>query len=182
MATSAAPVVHSVHFYETDEALLQRLCAIVFSGMNAGVSAVLIMTPEHKASFRSLLEKRAVNVHHALREGRLFFADAERTLSLFMRNGMPSKRLFVKHVGRLIKDASAASKLTGLTAFGEMVAILWAQGNKEGALALEAMWNDLLEKHSFHLHCAYPMHFFSDSDDLRQVCDHHSLSVGFAAA
>jgi hypothetical protein len=182
MATSAAPIVHSVHFYETDDALLHRLCAIVFSGMNAGVSAVLIMTPEHKANFQTLLEKRAVNVHHALREGRLFFADAEHTLSLFMRNGMPSKRLFMKHVGRLIKDASAASKQSGLTAFGEMVSILWAEGNKNGAIALETMWNELLEKQSFHLHCAYPMHFFSNNADLRSVCEHHSLSVGFAAA
>jgi len=37
----------------------------------------------------------------------------------------------------------------GLPFFGEMVAILWSEGNKVGALELERLWNDVLKDHAF---------------------------------
>ena len=49
-------------------------------------------------------------------------------------------------------------------AFGEMVAVLWAEGNQSGAIRLEELWNSLRETHRFSLFCAYPMsHFGRDA-------------------
>src|SRR5581483_10824282 len=62
-------------------------------------------------------------------------------------------------------------------AFGEMVALLWAQGNTEAAIRLEQLWNQLAEKHSFHLHCAYPLSLFphaSDTKGMERICVEHS--------
>jgi hypothetical protein len=53
-----------------------------------------------------------------------------------------------------------------------MVAVLWEEGNKPGAIALENFWNAALEKNAFHLHCAYPKSFFAqDNLGLRAVID-----------
>jgi hypothetical protein len=94
---------------------------------------------------------------------------------------LPSPALFEETVGRLARDLVIASE--GLTAFGEMVALLWAQGNKRGALELEDLWNRLLDQSTFHLHCAYPKVLFAgDENDLRDVCDHHSLLIGLGSA
>jgi hypothetical protein len=185
MGTHAAPVVHSVHFYETDEALMQRLGSIVLSGFQAGVSALLVMTDEHATQFLAFLKRRGVDPLREERNGRLFLVSAEATLARFMRDGMPDADLFMQNVGGLVKTACAASERAGLTAFGEMVAVLWEQGNKVGALALEMLWNDLLEEESFHLHCAYPKSLFrtaKSQEELGSICDYHSLAVGHAAA
>jgi hypothetical protein len=184
MGLHPAPIVHSVHFYETDEALIQRLGSIVLSGFREGISALLVMTDPHANQFRALLKRRGIDMIRAELQGQIFFADAEQTLARFMRDGMPDEQLFRESVGILVRTASAASKRTGLTAFGEMVAILWEQGNQEGALALEALWNGLLEEECFHLHCAYPKSLFKAGKgaDLRLICDEHSLAVGMTNA
>lgn len=72
-------------------------------------------------------------------------------------------------MGKLLTDAkqSARNGNYGLTVFGEMVALLWAQGNKQGALELEALWNDVLSERTFYLHCAYPRRAFSNEDESR---------------
>ena len=62
-------------------------------------------------------------------------------------------------------------------AFGEMVALLWAQGNQAGAIRLEELWNDLARTHLFSLLCGYPMNAFSRQNDVppfSEVCTCHS--------
>ena len=68
----------------------------------------------------------------------------------------------------------------GLTVFGEMVAVLWEQGKKEAALELERLWNEILNGHPFHLHCAYPRWAFitdEDQDGLDAIYRTHSHLV-----
>ena len=43
-----------------------------------------------------------------------------------------------------------------IRAFGEMVAILWAQGNDGATVRLEHLWNKFSQKAQFCLFCAYP--------------------------
>ncbi|HXS67878.1 MAG TPA: PAS domain S-box protein, partial [Candidatus Polarisedimenticolia bacterium] len=64
-----------------------------------------------------------------------------------------------------------------LRAFGEMVALLWAEGKGEAALQLEQLWNQLSRQYSFSLFCAYPMQGFglaSHSDAFDHICQAHS--------
>ena len=65
----------------------------------------------------------------------------------------------------------------GVRAFGEMVALLWAEGNHAAAIRLEGLWNELQKSHSFSLFCAYPMgelceEKFSGAHD--SICSVHS--------
>jgi hypothetical protein len=56
--------------------------------------------------------------------------------------------------------------------FGEMVALLWADGDRNGALVLEELWNDLTRRMSFPLLCAYPARFFStDPSSILNLAD-----------
>src|SRR6185369_562599 len=61
-------------------------------------------------------------------------------------------------------------------AFGEMVALLWADGRREAALELEALWNELGANLSFSLLCAYPISAFdtyADHAPFLEVCGSH---------
>jgi hypothetical protein len=75
--------------------------------------------------------------------------DAAATLSQFMVDGEPSPGRFTEIVGSII--ARAANGRRRVRIFGEMVALLWADGNWAAAIRLEALWNDLARTHSFSL-------------------------------
>ena len=90
-----------------------------------------------------------------------------------------SADLFERSVGELLVEYKkrAVSKGQGFTVFGEMVAVLWDEGNREAALRLEKMWNDALNSRAFHLHCAYPRWIFKTDEkdeEMASICHTHS--------
>lgn len=176
--------VHSVFFYDTDAALVERLHGMVSSGFNLGKSALIVATHEHCQQLSEALKKNGVDADARIREARLWMRDAGEMLSQFMVSDRPNPALFQASVGRLLKDAknSAGQDDQKLVVFGEMVALLWNGGNKRGALELECLWNNLLSQTAFHLHCAYPRSLFSkDATGMMNVCESHSHVFGAIA-
>ena len=53
-----------------------------------------------------------------------------------MRNGWPDEGLFLKVIGQIIQSAGGGKSLR---ISGEMVAILWAEGNALAAIHLERL-------------------------------------------
>jgi MEDS: MEthanogen/methylotroph, DcmR Sensory domain len=169
--------VHSVHFYDSHDSLIQRLCGVVYSGLLIGNSVLMVCTEAHRLALIQSLERLQIDVRDYARNGRFTMCDAAEMLSMFMVNGLPDAGLFMASVGQLLVGAknSSRSKDKGLTVFGEMVAVLWERGEKNGALALEKLWNLAMEDRAFHLHCAYPEALFGEDDaDLRSICELHS--------
>ena len=183
---SASAVIHSVHFHSHDEALIQRLRSIVCSAIENGNAALIVATPEHQAQLSSGLEESGLNVGGLEKDGRLLVRSARELLTEFVVNGLPDRKRFVRSVGKLLSAGkkSAWNAHRGVTVFGEMVALLWADRNFTAALQLEQMWSDLLNDQLFHLHCAYPRHLFDGNGEasrLRTICEGHSHVVGMAA-
>src|SRR5947207_4076251 len=146
-SASHSPVVHSVHFYDNDEALIARLRAVFAVTLQSRNSGLVIATEEHRAQLINALTKCAVDVRKAEVEGRLIMLDAQELLSVFMVDAMPDAARFRRHVGALVQQAKDAARRGnyGLVAFGDMVALLWHDGNRQAALVLERLWNDLLQ-------------------------------------
>jgi MEDS: MEthanogen/methylotroph, DcmR Sensory domain len=178
---SAYAPVHSVHFYDTNQALIDRLCGIVSSGLNIGNAVLIVATQDHRDQLVDALEQNGVTVATHIREERFVMCDAKEMLSRFMVGPKPDTALFRSSMGKLLADAkkSAQRKEQGLVVFGEMVAVLWDEGNKAGALAVERLWNNILNETAFHLHCAYPRALFAEDEaGMTNICDSHSHVVG----
>ncbi len=63
-------------------------------------------------------------------------------------------------IGGLIERTVTGEK--PIRIFGELVALLWQQGNHTAALHLETLWNELCPGvHPFSLLCAYPLSLFA---------------------
>lgn len=166
---------HYVQFYENDKYLIQAVGTYVAQGFVEGHSAVLILTAKHRAALEKKLRAGGVDPAEYQERAMYFAHDANETLSCFMMNGAPNARRFRATIEPIIEVASQQG--SAVRAFGEMVAILWAEGNKNGAIELEMLWNDLMEKNSFALLCAYPIGDFSDDEknrELRHICRAHS--------
>ena|SRR5579872_2126188 len=182
---SSSAVIHSVHFYDQDEALIQRLRGIVESAVETGNSTLIVATNKHRTQLALELEKSGLDVPGLEQHGRLNFHDARETLTKIMVDRAPDRKRFAKLVGNMVSSSKQAAWNAGrgVTVFGEMVTLLWEDGNHTAALELENLWNELLHDQAFHLHCAYPRHILENSDAnmIRAICEGHSHVIGVAA-
>jgi len=170
---------HVVQFYQDDKFLVDAVSGFVGSALAAGDAAVLIATGPHREGVEQVLKQRGLEIGQAARQGRFLALDATDTLSKFMVDGFPDEERFKEVIGAPL--ALAASSVVGdrrrVAAFGEMVNILWATGNYEAALRLEQLWNQLADKHSFSLLCAYPISGFNSAkhtEAFLKICAEHS--------
>ena len=153
---------HSVQFYENDAFLIELLSRFVGASLVTGDSAIVVATPRHREALAECLRALGFNLTVPLNRKRYVPFDAAATLAQFMKGGRPDPVLFNDMMGPVIEDARDAAR-TGrgrIVAFGEMVALLWAEGKIDAALELEELWNRLADVYSFSLCCAYPMSGF----------------------
>ena len=173
-----ADTEHFVQFYEADGFLLNSLSGFIGTAISAGDGAIVIATESHRAGLEELIKANGLDVASAKAHGQYLSLDAAETLSQFMIDGMPEPGRFHTVIGGVI--ASVTDGRPRVKAFGEMVALLWAEGNHAAAIQLEQLWNDLQKAHSFSLFCAYPMNGFGGSQFLeptRSVCTVHSRVI-----
>ncbi|HEX3282422.1 MAG TPA: ATP-binding protein [Pyrinomonadaceae bacterium] len=169
---------HFVQFYETDGFLLNSLSGFISSAINSRDAALVIATEQHRAGLDELLLANGVDLAKAKVSGQYLSLDASDTLSQFMVNGQPEPTRFKKVIGGII--ASVTDGRERVRAFGEMVALLWAEGNYSGAIRLEELWNELQQSHSFSLFCAYPIKGFAGEQFITShgdVCTAHSRVI-----
>jgi PAS domain S-box-containing protein len=170
---------HSVQFYREDSVLLEGLTRFIGGALGAGDASIVITTEAHRKGLLERLEANRLDVSAAKAEGRLIVLDAARTLAQFTVNGSLSQPLFRQVIGPVITAAREAcvSQNPRVAAFGEMVALLWAQGKAEQAIQLEQFWNDLAHIHAFHLCCAYPISGFDRAahvGSFQLICAEHT--------
>ena len=106
--------------------------------------------------------------------GHLLLLDAKKTLRSFTTESGFDQDRFLAGVVQQVIDAGADG--APVRVFGEMVGLLWEAGDVQGAITLEAMWNDLVPQLDFDLMCAYPASLIETSSllEVRAVCDQHS--------
>jgi signal transduction histidine kinase/ActR/RegA family two-component response regulator len=169
---------HFVQFYEADAALLNSVSGFIGNAISSGEGAVVLATPAHRNSLDELLKARGLDVASAKWRGRYVALDAAETLSKFMVAGSPEPTRFNETLGSVI--ASVTQSGSRVRAFGEMVTLLWAEGNQAGAIRLEELWNDLQATHSFSLFCAYPLRGLSGEKFIEptgSICRAHSRVI-----
>lgn len=174
-ARDLAPHEHFVQFYHQDESLVNSLTTFVAAGLLHGESAIVIATPKHRAALERELQAAGIDASAAAARRRFLSLDAAETLDRFMVNRAPDRKRFFDTVRPVMAEARAAG--TAVRAFGEMVALLWAQGNPIAALELEDLWNELGRSCVFRLFCAYPATNFTGPNaglSWVNVCKCHS--------
>ena len=172
------PHDHIVNFYDADDDLVVDVSRFVADGLREEATVLAIATRAHVDAVDALLAADGVDVAAARRSGRFLCLDATATLGEIMVDGTPDRDRFRAVVGQMV----AAAGRTGrpVRAFGEMVALLWDEGNVSAAIDLEALWNDLGRDHRFSLYCAYAISSLAGADDLPAaglVCTHHSSVI-----
>jgi hypothetical protein len=171
---------HDVQFYRTELALIQSATDFLADGLRAGQPIVVIATEPHRRAFADRLRARGLDTDEMLSGREAIWLDARETLSCFMEGRTPNRELFLQTVGAVFERLLKKRYYLVVRGYGEMVDLLVKEGNVDGAVLLEAMWNELADKYSFALLCGYSMDNFlkeAGAEGFRQVCSQHSRVV-----
>jgi len=172
-----APCDHVIQIYENDGVFLDALAGFVGGGINAGDCCIIIATDSHLEALETRLTGYGIQIHDLISENRYIPLNAQETLDKFMVNGWPDETLFNKTVSEVIERGSCNNRR--IRAFGEMVAILWAEGHSGATVHLEHLWNKFCQKQSFCLFCAYPKSGFTEdiNTSIMHICGSHSKMI-----
>jgi hypothetical protein len=168
-----------VQFYQSDRRLVLLLTDFVGTALITGGVAIVVATPAHRRRLARSLRARGLDFEVAREQGRYITFDAATTLARFLVHDRIDRAAFGGVVSEMIghMTRSADGHRPRVSAFGEMVALLWAKGLTDAAIALEEVWNELLDTHEFSLCCAYPMSLFTsyrDAGPFLRICAQHS--------
>jgi hypothetical protein len=158
---------HIVQTYQDAAFLADAVAEYLGTGLRRGEAAIVIARPQHAARFKEKIGAPA-------EPGQLIVLDAEDTLARFMSNGMPQWNAFHEVIGGLI--AKVRLQYPAVRAYGEMVDILWQEGNRAAAIRLEEYWNELTRLQTFSLFCAYAIDALDPNSygGLESVCKAHT--------
>jgi hypothetical protein len=172
-----APCDHVVQIYENDTVFLDSLAGFVAGGITSDECVIVIATEAHINALENRLKTFRFHVDELIENDTYIPLNAEETLSKFMVNGWPDENLFMQTVSTLI--AKARSRNKRVRAFGEMVALLWAQGHNGATVQLEHLWNKFCATEAFCLFCAYPKSGFTGDvhTSINHICNTHSKVI-----
>lgn len=166
---------HAVVVYDHDAALVGALHEFVEAGLAADQACVVVVTPWHRDGLEQALHAAGWDVAAARERGDYVPLDAATTLAALMVDGAPQREAFRRLFAPLVEGGDPAGRVR---IFGEMVTLLWAEGDVVGALALEELWHELAESYPFALLCGYPRHAFAGEEGIaryQQMCDTHRV-------
>jgi len=170
---------HVVQLYSDDGLLLDVLSRFIGGAVAVGDAGVVIATKAHHEGLTARLKAQGLDTAMAISQGRYIPVDAEELLPRLMANGQVDETRFTEIITSLLTRARNATdcKDSRIAVFGELVALLWAQGKPQEAIRVEQLWNGLAQHHSFSLLCAYPITGFENDRHIEpflKMCAQHS--------
>ncbi|HEY9098468.1 MAG TPA: MEDS domain-containing protein [Thiobacillus sp.] len=168
---------HSVQLYADSQSFLDALEGFASGGLRAGESVIVIATEMHRRALDRKLTRRGYDLEQAKLDNRYIAVDAVATMNQFMVDGRVDSEKFNACVMDLFSRVCGNGRR--VRAFGEMVAILWEQGDHAATIQLESLWNDFCTRVGLCLFCAYPRSGFTDAnqDSMQTICAHHSRVI-----
>jgi DNA-binding NarL/FixJ family response regulator len=166
---------HEVQFYSDDRALVDGLMIYLTDSLRAGNRTIVIATEAHRRAINHRLWAQSLDWPTVTEEGLYISLDAASVLSELVYDSELDRARFFAFFDRFFDDKPtlARSKKRKVVAFGEMVALLCAQGKSGTALQLEKLWNEEIRTRDLRLRCAYPLTCQLQENTFAQICQEH---------
>jgi DNA-binding NarL/FixJ family response regulator len=156
---------HEILLCSDDAALLGGLTRFIAAALNAGNSALVLISKSHQGSLLQRLRAEGADIDGAIRRG-MYIAWEE----------APDPVRFLEAVERLLDAAAkAGQKHPRVAACGDCAARLWAEGKTDEAIRLEQMSNKIVRSWDVDVLCVYPLsHSQEDDSTFKSICSEHS--------
>ena len=168
---------HAVRFYESEGSLARIVAEFLIEGFADFHPGIVVATPAMRAALVLELAGRSVDVVELQRSGQFLLLDANEQLAHFMTGGQPDPARFNTMMCRAIEQVCRGRTNCKVRIFGQMVDVLWRDGQQESAIHLEILWNQLAHEHAFSLLCGYAMGNFYKDSNFEDICGQHTHVV-----
>jgi hypothetical protein len=175
--SSSSSRYHAVRFYESDRSLAQIVADFLGEGLARNHPALVIATAAQRAAIVRQLVVKSFDVVHLQRAGDLVLLDAQETLGAFMVDGKADETEFKDVMCEVIKNACQGRANCTVRVYGQMVDVLWKDGQRDAAIRLEMLWNQLTAPEEFSLLCGYAIGNFYKDVKFDDVCRQHTHIV-----
>jgi hypothetical protein len=140
---------HSVQFYEDDRYLIETVVDFFAAGLVEGQRAVAFVSSGHGEMITAGLHEKGFDVDRTRTNGQLILLDVDELLTSFMVGATPDAARF-RHalegvLGSHTRFGDGVRERRPVLAFSELVDVLCRQGNIDGAIRVEELWNELAE-------------------------------------
>jgi hypothetical protein len=146
---------HAVQLYQEEDDLALALARFAAAGLAAGEGVVILGTARRWQSLHERLRADGLDPHAAVLRGQLRLFGARVILASCMSRGVPDRVAFSRAIGGAL--ALVRLRYPALRVFTELTDILWVEGRREAAEAIERFWNNFGEPQRFSLLCACPL-------------------------
>jgi DcmR-like sensory protein len=161
LLAGAGPSDHIVQLYQDQQFLNRAVCRFAAGAIANGEGVILVPTAAHWDAFRPRLEAEGVDIKAAQDRGQLTVVDADELLPRFMKNSMPDAPVFLGLAENVIKSARGESRYPKVRWWGEMVNVLWEQGNVAASMSLEDQFDRLAKHQEIAIFCSFVMDNFN---------------------
>lgn len=175
---------HEVGFYPDDAALVSGYARRIAAALRSGNGVLLIATQPHRVGVYKALKADGIDVDAAVGRGNLLPLDAVDAVSDLMAvSGSPDPvrcgQLVHDLITRAGMDEGGAARRVSIC--GECAPTLLLNGNHDGAMQLEHLWDEITRGYNAATLCGYLVNTFPSAVRPRlvaSICAEHSAIHG----
>src|SRR5688572_11275192 len=168
---------HIVQLYQDDDFYGEAISHFAAEGFVRGESVILVATKPHWENISGRLRARGLDPEALSRQGQLTLLDADDTLPKFMAGNDPDGGIFKPLAKQTIARARAGGRFPRVRWWGEMVNVLYVNGNARGSHRLEEFFDQVAHEESIAIFCSFLMDKFDEKiydEAFGNVCGTHS--------
>lgn len=167
---------HHLLFCSSDAILVAAFSRFIAGALGRGNTVIVLVTEAHDRSLKRSLQASHVDLALAIRQERYVSVSITELLAKVMVNGCPDPTRFLNAAEELLTEAARrAGGRAEIAACGECSPTVWANGNVEGAIQLEQLWDDVAKSRKMDILCAYPLAARDESAPaVRRLCEEHT--------
>lgn len=164
---------HCVKFYAQDAELVAVVLDYVSAALTRGDVAVVVASEPHRDALCDGLMAAGVETATLVADEQLVLVDAAETLAQIRVGGRRiNHAAYEDVVGGWLRRLLSRGR--DVVLYGEMVGLLWDAGDVSGAMELEQLWDEFLERVSVTSLCGYRLPAGAQAAFVDDVCLLHS--------
>jgi hypothetical protein len=168
---------HIVQLYQDESFYGEAISHFAAEGFARGESVILVATKPNWQNISGRLRGKGFDVDALFRQGQLTLLDADETLPKFMERGMPDGGIFKPLARQTIEKARCDGRFPRVRWWGEMVNVLYVDGNPKGSNQLEQFFDQVAHEERIAIFCSFLMDKFDPAiydEAFGHVCATHS--------
>jgi MEDS: MEthanogen/methylotroph, DcmR Sensory domain len=183
LLASPGPDGHVVQLYQDDGFFGDAVSHFAASGLAQGDAVILVATGAHWELLADCLSGKGLDVVALRRHGQLLLLDADATLPTFLVDTLPDAPTFKALARATIAQARTGSQSGRVRWWGEMVNVLFVNGNGRGSTRLEELFDEVAHEEAIAIFCSFLMDPFDAKmyeGPLQAVCGTHAHLIPVA--